>query len=342
MLQLLHTNTKARIRVNGDLSDSFNVETGVLQGGVTSCILFNILFDFIMRRVIDKANMMGVTGIKLACGSNDFCHANRHNYEDLHVLTLMYADDLVAMCNNALDLEIFIQSFEQLSQETGLTMNIKKTCIMSIKQLQEDSTRKVIKNQEVAAPNINVIIQNKTIEMVDEFSYLGHYVTRDNSLDKEIEARLSKASAAFNMLRHIIWYRKTISIEAKLRMFRACVLPVLLYGSEVWSTTIAQERRLNTFYFKCLRTIIGINLGDHMTNDKLLQLTGQPYLSDILRRNRLRWFGHANSMNNANNESSMVKKVMFSYFSNCKRPRNAGVRKRWHDKIHNDLEYSQV
>ena len=58
MLQLLHTNTKARIRVNGDLSDSFNVETGVLQGGVTSCILFNILFDFIMPRVIDKANMM--------------------------------------------------------------------------------------------------------------------------------------------------------------------------------------------------------------------------------------------------------------------------------------------
>ena len=199
MLQLLHTNTKARIRVNGDLSDSFNVETDVLQGGVTSCILFNILFDFIMRRVIDKANMMGVTAIKLAFGSNDFCHANRDHYEDLHVSTLMYADDLVTMCNNSLDLEIFIQSFEQISQETGSTMNVKKTCIMSLKQLQ-DSTRKIIKNQEVAALNINVIIRNKTIEMVDEFSYLGYYITRDNSLDKEIEARLSKASAAFNML----------------------------------------------------------------------------------------------------------------------------------------------
>ena len=38
----------------------------------------------------------------------------------------------------------------------------------------------------------------------------------------------------------------------------------------------------------------------------------------------------------------MVKKVMFSYFSKCKCPWNAGVRKRWHDKIHNDLEHSQV
>lgn len=144
------------------------------------------------------------------------------------------------------------------------------------------------------------------------------------------------------MLRHIIWHRKTISIEAKLRLFRACVLPVLLYGSEVWSTTIAQERRLNTFYFKCLRTIIGVNLGDHMANDRLLQLTGQPNLNDILRRNRLRWFGHANRMSNANNETSIVKKVMFSYFPDYKRPRNAGVRKRWHDKILNDLEQSQI
>ena len=178
------------------------------------------------------------------------------------------------MCNNALDLEIFIQSFEQISQETGLTMNVKKTCIMSLKQLREDSTRKVIKNQEVAAPNINVIIRNETIAMIDEFSYLGYCVTCHNSLDKEIEARLPKAPAAFNMLRHTIWYRKTISIEAKLRVFPACVLRALLYGSEVWSTTIAQGRRLNTFYFKYLRTIIGVNLGDYMTNDKLLQLTG--------------------------------------------------------------------
>ena len=71
--------------------------------------------------------MMGVTGIKLAFGSNDFCHTHRDNYEDLHVLTLMYADDLVTMCDNALDLDIFIQIFEQISQEFGLTMNVKKS-----------------------------------------------------------------------------------------------------------------------------------------------------------------------------------------------------------------------
>lgn len=67
-------------------------------------------------------------------------------------------------------------------------------------------------------------------------------------MEKEIETRLSKASTLFNMLRNIIWNRKSISFEAKFRIFRACVLPVLLYGSEIWALTVVQERRVNTFY----------------------------------------------------------------------------------------------
>ncbi|CAF5023974.1 unnamed protein product, partial [Rotaria socialis] len=138
--------------------------------------------------------------------------------------------------------------------------------------------------------------------------------------------------------RHAVWCRKTISIQAKVRIFRACVLPILLYGSEVWSTTIAQEQRLNTFYFKCLRTIIGMNLGDRMPNEQLLQLTGQPHISDLLVRNRLRWFGHVNRMHTEDNEPSMAKKVAFSYFPRANKPRNMGTRKRWQDKITEDLE----
>ena len=75
---------------------------------------------------------------------------------------------------------------------------------------------------------------------------------------------------------------------AKLQIFRACVLPVLLYGSETWSITILHERRINRLYMKCLRTIIGINLSDRMSNEKILDITGQPLIENILRRNRLR------------------------------------------------------
>ncbi|CAF1002324.1 unnamed protein product [Didymodactylos carnosus] len=77
-----------------------------------------------MRRVIEEA---GITSVKLA----------RESFEDLEILILMYADDLVAMCDNVADLESFVRAFEKVTQELGLTMNIKKACIVSLKQLKE-------------------------------------------------------------------------------------------------------------------------------------------------------------------------------------------------------------
>ncbi|CAF4823444.1 unnamed protein product, partial [Rotaria sp. Silwood1] len=103
-----------------------------------------------------------------------------------------------------------------------------------------------------------------------------------------IESRLTKATTAVNMLRNVIWYRKTMSINAKLRILRACILFILLYGSEVWTLTVAQESRINSFYMKCLRTILGLNLNDRVSNLTILKLSGQPAIQDIMRKNRLR------------------------------------------------------
>ena len=181
-------------------------------------------------------------------------------------------------------------------------------------------------------PDIDITIRNQKIETVESFTYLGCNIARDQKPDSEINTRLSKAAIAFNMLRHVMWSRKTVSIKSRLRVFRACVLPVLLYGSETWSITGQHERRIATFYMKCLRIIIGINIGDRMSNEKLLEITGQPPIENILRRNRLRWFGHVNRMMNSNGEPSVVKKITFSYFPEEKRPRNIGIRKRWEDR----------
>ena len=175
------------------------------------------------------------------------------------------------------------------------------------------------------------------METVVSLTYLGSVVSRDQRIHKDIESRLSKASIAFNVLRGVAWYRKTVSIEAKLRIFRACVLPVLLYGSDVWCLTVAQENRINTFYMKCIRTLLGLNLDDRAPNHRILQLSGQLTIDSIMRRNRLRWFGHANRMETEQSGTSLVKKIMFSYFPDIKRPGNVGIRKRWEDKIMEDL-----
>ena len=108
----------------------------------------------------------------------------------------------------------------------------------------------------------------------------------DQTQSKEIEIRLGNASNAYNSLRRVVWYRKCIPVQAKVRIFKACILPVLLYESEIWCLKAVEEQRLNTFYMKCLRTLLGVCLGDRMRNDLILQLTGQPPFEKILRRKR--------------------------------------------------------
>ncbi|CAF1475500.1 unnamed protein product [Didymodactylos carnosus] len=97
------------------------------------------------------------------------------------------------------------------------------------------------------------------------------------------------------------------------------------------------EDQKNGKTMACLRALVGVTLGDRISNEKLLELSGQPNLENIMRRNRLRWFGHVNRMEDVEKKPKLLKKVMFSYFPDARRPQNAGVRKRWEDKIADDI-----
>ena len=318
---MLYKDSIATVRINGELSDSIEIKAEVMQGDIPSPILFNILFDFVVRKVIDDAV---VTGVKFAYGSNDFFHGNSEKYDEFQILAFLYADDLVAILETAEDLEKFIRFFEKVTQKFGLTMSIKKICLMSLQQLKQDQHRKALKGQNVNQDDIDVIIRKQKIAMTDSFTYLVCTVTNDQRHDAEISTRLAKAAKAFSMLLRAVWHRKGVSIMDRLRIFRACVIPVLMYNSETWVLTIKQEQRIASFYYKCLRTIIGISLGDRIPNEKLLNITGQPTIENVIRRNRLRWFGHVNRCVNVSGCPSVAKKTMFAYFQREKQPTNMG------------------
>ena len=79
-------------------------------------------------------------------------------------------------------------------------------------------------------PNNNLL---EKIE-VKHFKYLGVFLTNEVSLDTEVDARVKKASMAFGCLNKLVWYQPAIKCSTKGRLFKAVILPVLLYGSESW------------------------------------------------------------------------------------------------------------
>ena len=121
MIKLLYEDTSAEVRIDGDFSSSIQIKTGVKQGCLLSPILFNVYIDFVMRQILEQA---GIDGVHMSYRLGDLWYSGHKNTDDVKLLTLIYADDIVVMCQNVQDLEKFIKTFETITQNFGLTMNI--------------------------------------------------------------------------------------------------------------------------------------------------------------------------------------------------------------------------
>ena len=79
--------------------------------------------------------------------------------------------------------------------------------------------------------------------------------------------------------------------DTKRRLFVSTVESVLLYGSESWTLTVADEKALHGLYTRMLRRALGVSWEDHMRN---VDLYGKlPRLTDKIRQRRMRMAGHS-------------------------------------------------
>ena len=80
--------------------------------------------------------------------------------------------------------------------------------------------------------------------------------------------------------------------ETILKIYNTLLLPTFLYGSENWTLTALQRRRIEASEMKLLRPLAGYTLYDHKTNDYIrheLRITGILEKIDEYRRN---WLSH--------------------------------------------------
>ena len=89
-----------------------------------------------------------------------------------------------------------------------------------------------------------------------------------------------------------VWYNRNILTQTKIRIYRAAVLIVLLYGSETWTAIKSHVHRVEVFHQRCLRRIMRIKWFFNTINEIVLQRAGIENVATVISRNRLRWFGH--------------------------------------------------
>ena len=78
-------------------------------------------------------------------------------------------------------------------------------------------------------------------------------------MDMDVDRQIALDSRAFGALCNAVFLDKNLSLSMKKCVNNACVLSVLLYGVEYWLPLMKHYRKLNTFYHRCIRVILGIS-----------------------------------------------------------------------------------
>ena len=89
-------------------------------------------------------------------------------------------------------------------------------------------------------------MDNRSIERVEEFKYLGTTLINQNSIQEEIKSILKLRIACYYSVQNLL-SSSLLSKTLKIKMYRTIILPVVLYGCETWSLTLREERRLRVF-----------------------------------------------------------------------------------------------
>ena len=126
------------------------------------------------------------------------------------------------------ELKSLLMKVKEESEKVGLKLNIHKTKIMA------------------SGPITSWQIDREAMKTVTDFIFLGSKITSDGDYSHEIKRRLLLERKAMTNLDSIL-KNKDITLPTKVRIVKAIVFPVVMYGCESWTIKEAERRRIDDF-----------------------------------------------------------------------------------------------
>ena len=167
-------------------------------------------------------------------------------------------DDTTLMAESEEELKSFLMKVKEDSGKIGLKLNIQKTKIMA------------------SGPITSWEINGETVETVSDFIFLGSKITADGDCSREIKRRLLLGRKVMTNL-DSIFRSRDITFPTKVRLVKAMVFPVVMYGCESWSIENAEHRRINAFEPWCWRRLLRIPWTARRSNQSILKEIGPEY-----------------------------------------------------------------
>ena len=167
-----------------------------------------------------------------------------------------------------------MESVKLASEKAGLYLNVGKTKVM----MTEDQGE--------------MVVDGKHIEVVSHFIFLGSLITKDGFCEKEIRRRLAMGRSAMGGLTKI-WKDRGITLRTNIRLVKALVFHIVLYGAESWTMRKLERKMIDAFELWCWRRLLRVTWIDRKTNVWVIDnIKPEWTLESRIVKASLCYFGH--------------------------------------------------
>ena len=141
------------------------------------------------------------------------------------------------------------------------------------------------------------------ISFTPTFKYLGTVVSWDLRECNDVQARIKAANKLFGSAKATFWSNSRVPFELRMRFYKAIIVNVLLWGCESWAIQSKEVHNLRVFQFRCLRSILKINVMHKVLRVRILELCQVQDIIQTMDLRRVKW----------------LEKLSFMDFTRCPR-----------------------
>ena len=134
-------------------------------------------------------------------------------------------------------------------------------------------------------------IDGETVETVSDFVFVGSQIAADGDCSHETKRCLLLGRKVLTSLDSILKNRD-ITLSTKVRLVKAMVFPVVMYGCESWTIQKAEHWRIDTFELWCWRRLLRVPWTARRSNQSILKISPGCSLEGLMLKLKFQYFGH--------------------------------------------------
>ena len=203
LIKSMYGNTTCSVKINSSATEAFQYNKGVRQG----CVLSPLLFNLFINKLPSLLEHESVHPFILPDGSK--------------LSSLLYADDLVILSQTATGLQNAIDLLSEFCHSWKLVVNLKKIKVV------------IFQKKMRQAQKYQFFIDQQSIDVVPEYTYLGMKITSNGSFRAGIDLLKEISSYALEAIQKK-FKLSSLSLDIANKIFDAIILPILTYTAEVW------------------------------------------------------------------------------------------------------------